>query len=181
MKLDKCQNLGIEISVPLLTEKVDILNHEIVRQINISLHSENNKPNYLEDIHKSVEKLKDKIVKESVGDWNAGIINKAPMLVVQTYVRKRSGFERDGSFTTSKEDRWENFDAGIACEAFCLAAHEAGLGTVIMGMFDDSKVAGVLGLSEDLGVASLIAIGHPAVSPEAPKRKEVSEILSFRS
>ncbi len=125
--------------------------------------------------------LKDRVVKECVGEWNAAIINKAPMLVVQTYVRKRSGFERDGSYTTSKEDRWENFDAGIACEAFCLAAHDKGLGTVIMGMFEDSKVSEVLGLSEDMGVASLIAIGHPVSNPEAPKRKEVSELLQFKS
>ncbi|MCR5309819.1 MAG: nitroreductase family protein [Lachnospiraceae bacterium] len=125
--------------------------------------------------------MKAKLAAECVGEWNANIINKAPMVVVQTFVKNRSGFERDGSFTTSKEDRWQNFDAGIAAEAFCLAAHEKGLGTVILGMFDENKVASVLSLSEDMGVASLIAIGHPAVSPEAPKRKEVSDLLSYMS
>ncbi len=123
--------------------------------------------------------LKDKVAAECVGEWNAAIINKAPMLIVQTFVKNRSGFERDGSFTTSKEDRWQNYDAGIAAEAFCLAAHEKGLGTVIMGMFEEDKVASVLSLPEDQGVAAMIAIGHPVSNPEAPKRKEVSELLKF--
>ncbi|MCR5279113.1 MAG: nitroreductase family protein [Lachnospiraceae bacterium] len=125
--------------------------------------------------------LKDRVCAECVGEWNAGIIGRAPMLIVQTFVRNRSGFERDGSFTTSKEDRWQNYDAGIAAEAFCLAAHDAGLGTVIMGIFEEDKVASVLSLPEDQGVAALIAIGHPASNPEAPKRKEVSELLQFKS
>lgn len=125
--------------------------------------------------------VKAKVATECVGEWNANIINKAPMLIVQTFVKNRSGFERDGSFTTSKEDRWQNFDAGIAAEAFCLAAYEKGLGTVILGMFDENKVAAALSLPEELGVASLIVIGHPAVSPEAPKRKEVSDLLSYMS
>ncbi len=125
--------------------------------------------------------LKDRVASECVGEWNANIINKAPMLIVQTFVRNRSGFERDGSFTTSKEDRWQNFDAGIAAEAFCLTAHDLGLGTVILGMFEEEKVASVLSLPEDQGVASLIAIGHPVSNPEAPKRKEVSDLLSYMS
>jgi nitroreductase len=124
---------------------------------------------------------KDKLAAECVGEWNAGIINRAPMLIVQTFVKNRSGFERDGSFSTSKEDRWQNYDAGIAAEAFCLAAYEKGLGTVIMGIFEEDKVASVFSLPEDRGVAALIAIGHPAVSPEAPKRKEVSDLLSYMS
>jgi butyrate kinase len=42
------------------------------------------------------------------------------------YVAKRSGYERDGSFSTSKGEGWEMFDAGIATQTFCLAAHEKG-------------------------------------------------------
>ena len=113
---------------------------------------------------------------------NAEMVRKAPMLVVQTYVKNRSGFERDGSFSTKKEDRWQNYDAGIAAEAFCLAAFEKGLGTVILGIFDEDEVAKAIGLSEDRGVAALIVIGHPAIdNPEAPKRKDVSELLTFLS
>lgn len=125
----------------------------------------------------SKEKLSDSAFAAWVG--NANIVKKAPMVVVLTYIKNRSGFERDGSFTTSKEDRWQNFDCGIACEAFCLAAHEKGLGTVIMGIFDENEVAKVIDLPEDRGVAAVIAIGYPAISPEAPKRKEVADLVSY--
>lgn len=110
---------------------------------------------------------------------NSTIINNAPVAIVLTYVKNRSGFERDGSYTTTKEDRWQNFDCGIAAEAFCLSAYEKGLGTVILGIFDESEVAKVLDLPEDRGVAAIIAVGHPTSHPDAPRRKEVSELLTI--
>lgn len=110
---------------------------------------------------------------------NSKIVSNAPMVIVQTYVKNRSGFERDGSYTTSKEDRWQNFDCGIAAEAFCLSAFEKGLGTVIMGIFDECEVAKVIGLSEDQGVASIIAVGYPVSTPDAPKRKEVADLVTY--
>ena len=110
---------------------------------------------------------------------NANIVNNAPMVIVQTFVKNRSGFERDGSFSTSKEDRWQNYDCGIAAEAFCLAAYEKGLGTVIMGIFDEDKVAKAINLSDDQGVAAVIALGYPVNDSPAPKRKEVSDLLTY--
>ena len=109
---------------------------------------------------------------------NGAIIEQAAALVVVSYVKNRSGFERDGSYSTSKEDRWEMFDAGVAAQTFCLAAYEAGLGTVIMGLFDDT-IKEAVNLPETQDISCIIALGHPAVNPEAPKRKAVSDILSF--
>lgn len=113
-------------------------------------------------------------------EGNTRIIKGAPVLIVTTIVHGRSGFERDGSFSTSKEDRWEVFDAGICAQTFCLAAHDAGLGTVIMGIFDENAVAEKLNLPEGQIASSLIALGYPAVSPDAPRRKDVADLLSFR-
>lgn len=127
------------------------------------------------------KELKDKIAKECTHTYagNADIINSAPMLVVVSYIKNRSGFERDGSFSTSKGASWEMFDAGIASQTFCLAAHDLGLGTVIMGLFDDT-IAEAIDLPENQAISCIIALGHPAVSPDAPKRKEVSDLLTFK-
>ncbi|MBQ1741404.1 MAG: nitroreductase family protein, partial [Erysipelotrichaceae bacterium] len=84
---------------------------------------------------------------------------------------------RDGSFTTSKEDRWEMFDAGIASQTFCLAAHDMGVGSVILGIFDEEKVAKSISLPEGEKVAALIPIGYPDQECVAPKRKTTDELM----
>ena len=102
------------------------------------------------------------------------------MLIAVTFRKGRCGYERDGSFTTKKGDRWQMFDAGIACQSFCLAAWDHGLGTVIMGVFDEDGISRLLDLPEDQELAALIAIGHPDIEPAAPKRKNVDELLQYR-
>lgn len=123
--------------------------------------------------------LKQKIAQEGVMGFakNTDIIQNAPLLVVLYVVEGRSGFERDGTPSTSKGDHWQTFDAGIAAQTFCLAAHAEGLGSVILGIFDDKKVAQLAGLPAGQQVAALIAVGHPAEAPDMPRRKTVEELL----
>ena len=112
--------------------------------------------------------------------YNIKTMAAAPALVLLTYVNKRSGYEKDGSFTTPKEDRWEMFDAGIAAQTFCLAAHEKGLGTVIMGIFDENKVGEIVKIPEGQTLAAIIPIGFPADGEVAcPPRKEAEALISF--
>lgn len=112
-------------------------------------------------------------------EHNNGIIKGYAALVAVNMVHGRSGFERDGSYTTSKEDRWEVFDAGLATQTFCLAAHEKGVGTVILGIFDEHKVAEIIGIDEGQKVAALVAIGYADEAPAAPKRKSAEELVKF--
>ena len=115
--------------------------------------------------------LKDKIASECTSGYarNGEIIKNAPMLIAVTFIKNRSGFEKDGSFSTPKEGGWQMFDTGAACEAFCLAAYAQGLGTVIMGIFDEAEAASLLRLPEDRELGALIPIGYPAEEPAAPK------------
>lgn len=110
---------------------------------------------------------------------NQRIIGQAPVLIVETTVNERSGYERDGSFSTSKGTHWQSYDAGLAGEAFCLAAWEKGLGTVIMGIFEEAKVKEALQIPETESVSALIALGYPEEVPEAPKRKETELLLKI--
>ena len=125
--------------------------------------------------------LKQKIAESCVMGftYNTGTLTKAPAIVVVAYVEKRSGFERDGSCTTSKGSEWEMFDAGIATQTLCLAAHEKGLGTCIMGIFEDKAVAEAINLPEGQKVGALVAIGYPAEEPQAPARKDVEQLIQF--
>lgn len=121
-----------------------------------------------------------KIADEFTRNNNSNIVRQAPMLIAVTFIKGRCGFERDGSYTTKKKDRWQMFDVGVACQTFCLAAKEHGLGTVIMGIFDEDGITRLLDLPKDRELAALIAVGYPDVDPEAPKRKPVEELLEYR-
>ena len=127
------------------------------------------------------DELKSKIANEGVLGfaYNTGTIERAAALVVVTMIGGRCGYERDGSYTTSNEDRWEMYDAGVASQTFCLAAHDKGVGSVIMGIFDENKIAELIALEEGRKVAALIAVGYPDEAPELPKRKEVEELVRF--
>ncbi|MCR5719696.1 MAG: nitroreductase family protein [Lachnospiraceae bacterium] len=111
---------------------------------------------------------------------NGAIMSNAPTVVAIVIKKGRCGFERDGSYTTPRKDSWQMFDAGVAAQTFCLAAWEQGIGSVIMGIFDIEEAKKVLEITDEYDLISLIPIGYPNVSPEAPKRKEVSELLSFK-
>ena len=112
---------------------------------------------------------------------NPAIIQNAPLLVAQTFIKNRCGFERDGSYTTDREEGWQYYDCGIAAQTFCLAAHDLGLGTVIMGVFDRKRLQEYLQIPEDQELMALIAVGHPDPTPlTAPKRKDVQTLLSYR-
>lgn len=124
-------------------------------------------------------KEKETIANEMLPTFNAAIVRSAPVLIAMVTKCGRSGFERDGSFTTKKEDRWQYFDAGIACQTFCLAAHELGLSTVIMGLYDEEKLPNFLELQNDEVLTALIALGYADETPIAPKRKGVDELLRY--
>ena len=125
--------------------------------------------------------LKDKLSQlTSVFPGNTSRMESAPMVVAISVVKGRCGYERDGSFSTVKGDGWQMFDAGVPSEAFCLAAYEQGLGTVIMGLYDEEDIVKLLEIPENQELVALIAIGYPDQSPEAPKRKAVTDLLSYK-
>ena len=115
----------------------------------------------------------------SIYPGNGLIMEQAPMVIAVTAITGRCGFERDGSFSTPKGTGWQMYDAGVASEAFCLAAYEQGLGTVIMGVFDEEEASKVLELPDGRELVALIPIGYPAEAPNAPKRKTVQELITF--
>ena len=121
-----------------------------------------------------------KIADDFTPEFNANIVRQVSTLIAVTFIKGRCGFERDGSFTTDRGDTWQMYDAGVASQTFCLAAHEAGLGTVIMGIFDRPEIEQFLELPEDRELVALIPVGYPDEEPVAPRRKPVSDLLSYK-
>lgn len=127
------------------------------------------------------KELKDKIAVECCSaNHNGGIIQEAPVLVAATMVEKRSGYERDGSFSTPKEKGWQMFDCGIATQTFALACHEYGVDTLIMGIFDIEKATELFQVPEGQEIAALIAVGYRADEEVAvPPKKSVEQLLTY--
>ena len=122
--------------------------------------------------------LKDQIAQEGTAPFpnNGKIIENAPMLIAVTVIKNRCGYERDGSFTTPRKDTWQMYDAGVASQSFCLAAYEQGVGSVILGIFDQDRITSLLQLPEDRELVALIPIGYPDETPEAPRRDRKSVV-----
>lgn len=111
--------------------------------------------------------------------YNEKTASTAQAMVIMTSKKARCGYERDGSFTTKKGDRWEMFDAGIAAQTLCLAAWDKGLGTCIMGIYDEDKLPALLHIPEEQYITALITLGYPDQTPVTPKRKALEEKLHY--
>lgn len=116
------------------------------------------------------------------GSNNPNIIASAPLLVAQVFECNQSGCGTEGTFMTDRGEGWQYYDCGIAAQTFCLAAHDLGLGTVIMGVFDRKGLEAYLQLPNGQELMALIAVGYPdpSVALTAPKRKETDVLLSWR-
>lgn len=70
-------------------------------------------------------------------------------------------------------------DIGIAAEHFCLQAAEEGLGTCLVGWFNEKKIRKHLSLKGGERVALIIALGYPKNNEvHEKKRKPIEEIYS---
>lgn len=122
-----------------------------------------------------------KIGAEGVNEfiYNVKTLKYAKNVLVLSYVNGISGKFDDGKYITSKESQWEMFDAGIACQTFALAAFAHGVGTCVMGVIDDRKIAEIIGLPDDQTVAALITFGYPNEPGNPTTRLEVSKLCNF--
>ncbi len=100
-------------------------------------------------------------------------ISGAPAVLALCGKLGTSGFYKDQ--VTTKFGDWFLFDMGLATQSLCLAAHNEGLGTVIVGLFDHDKAKAVLRVPDSHEVVVLIPMGFPAKTSSVPKRREIDE------
>jgi nitroreductase len=100
---------------------------------------------------------------------------EAPVILVLCAQLKKAGYYK-GQATTKFGD-WFLYDLGIATQTLCLAAQALGLGTVVVGLFDQDKAKAVLGVPEGYELVSMLPLGYPEKIPAAPKRREVVEFV----
>ena len=126
------------------------------------------------------EPLRTEVAKATFSDIK--LINKftlqAPVLVV-IVMEKAKLITRLAMMVKKKE--WPLIDIGIAAEHFCLQAAELGLGTCMIGWFEEDKIKKLLQIPSDKSIGLLISVGYAAEGyPQRTKiRKPVEEIVQF--
>ena len=115
-----------------------------------------------------------------VGEAAAGMgmnkFAKEVPVIVAVVLEKMNLTARIGSVIKDKE--YSLLDMGIAVEHFCLQAAELGLGTCIMGWFDEKKVKKLLGI-KNKRVPLLITLGYPAGETRRKIRKSLDDMSSW--
>jgi len=111
----------------------------------------------------------------SKGNPATRAVVEAPIVVAMCGKLQSAGYHK-GQVTTKFGD-WLLYDLGIATQNLCLAAHDVGLGTVVVGLFDHDKVRKILALPDGCEVVTLLPLGYPAKTPGAPKRREIGDFI----
>ncbi|MDL2289423.1 nitroreductase [Clostridia bacterium OttesenSCG-928-F22] len=124
--------------------------------------------------------LKEEIAAKALPSFNQNAVRTAPVLLVCTMLKKRSGYTREGLPDTPKGDGWQMYDCGCSNMALTLKATELGLGTVIQGVYDEEKLAEIFPIPDTEEFATLIPIGYfDDAAPPMPKRKYADIILKI--
>ena len=126
--------------------------------------------------------LLQKVASETHGPFSTfnTFVFQAPVVVVVT-IEKMKTITQIGAFLKDRE--FPLIDIGIAAEHFCLQATEDGLGTCMIGWFNEGPIKDLLKIPEQKRIAMLITLGYfPEDYPSRKKiRKDMEEVVSFNS
>jgi nitroreductase len=102
---------------------------------------------------------------------------KAPVLIL--IISQRQNLSAKFGSIVKKKD-FSLMDIGIAAEHCCLQAAEEGLGTCILGWFNEEKVKKILGIPKNTRLELIISVGVSADEKIPDKtRKSTQEIASY--
>ena len=116
-------------------------------------------------------------VQEFVGG-NKDRIAAAPVLIVSTFERGKSGFFQ-GKATNEIGDAWGAYDNGLSNCYLVLKARAMGFDTLIMGMRDAEGLRKLFDIPENETVMAVIALGYRDSEPTRPERRPLDEIVKF--
>lgn len=74
-----------------------------------------------------------------------------------------------------KDQEYAQIDIGIAAQSICLNATDLGLGTCIMGWFNEKNAAKLLGVPRGKRIRLIISVGYPAGTPPKSKNRKPFE------
>ena len=103
-------------------------------------------------------------------------VAQAPVLIV--IVREKPNFSSKVGATIKNKD-YSCIDIGIAAENICLQASAEGLGSCIIGWFDEKILKKLLGVPGKKRIELIITLGYSLSEKREKKRKPEGETVSY--
>lgn len=125
------------------------------------------------------EEMVGKVKADCLPEFNQKNCKDAPVLIVTSFIKNRSGHDREGYPANEVGNGWGCYDLGLHNANLVLKARDLGLDTLIMGIRDAEKLRELLDIGPDQEVVSVIAVGYRDIDPEMPARKSVEEVARF--
>lgn len=116
-------------------------------------------------------------VQDMVGG-NKDRIKNAPVLIVSTFERGKSGFF-SGKPTNEVGDGWGAYDNGLSNCYLILKARAMGFDTLIMGMREADKLRQLFSIPEGETIMAVIALGYRAANPVQPRHRPLDDIVKY--
>ena len=109
---------------------------------------------------------------------NKDRISNAPVLIVSTFERGKSGFFQ-GNQTNEVGDGWGAYDNGLSNCYLIMKARAMGFDTLIMGIRDADQLRELFSIPENETVMAVIALGYRAEEPNQPGHRDLDEVVKF--
>ena len=162
--------------LPVEQEKIE----QLIESVHLAPSACNSQPWRL--IIVNDPELKDKVAHatfDRVISFNRFVV-QAPVIAVLV-IEKAKLIARVGGTIKNKE--YPLIDIGIAAEHFCLQAAELGLGSCMIGWFNEKKIKSLLNIPGEKQIGLLISLGYPPEDYKIRKkiRKPLDKIYGFNS
>ena len=126
--------------------------------------------------------LKNKVAHKTFGPLKTfnKFVPQAPVLVAIVLEKPKVITEAGGRI---KKKEYPLIDIGIAAEHFCLQAAEEGLGTCMLGWFDEKDVKKLLNVPKNKNITLLITLGYTPDDYRNRKkiRKDFDKIVRYNT
>lgn len=127
------------------------------------------------------KELKDKVAHETYSrlvSFNKFVLQAGAVVVM--VIEKPNLITQVGSIIKNKE--YPLIDIGIAAEHFCLQAAELGLGTCMLGWFNEAPIKTILRIPGSKTIGLLIAVGYSKEDRiKAKVRKPLDQMVRFNT
>ncbi len=174
--INQRQSVRKYIDKPIEREKLE----QLAKAVHLAPSACNSQPWKL--IFVDEPELKDKVAKATFSktiSFNKFVV-EAPVIAVLVIEKAKLIAQLGGKV---KDQEYAQYDIGIAAAQFCLQATELGLGTCILGWFNQKKIQKLLQIPKKRKIGLVITLGYAPEDYKLRKkiRKPIDTIYGFNS